>query len=80
MYFLATKLKESLVNEKITASCHTSMSPMALYQNVTNTKRELWKTDRLTSSKTLNTIRLDLLQVCPPAHPFRFVVSFNPFF
>ena len=59
MSFLATELEKSLVNDKITASCQTSMSPKVLYQNVTNTKRELWKTDRLTSFQNpSNTIRL----------------------
>ena len=59
MSFLATELEKSLVNDKITASCQTNMSPKVLYQNVTKTKRELWKTDKLTSfQKPLNTIRL----------------------
>ena len=40
MSFLDTELAKSLVNDKITALCHISMSPIALYQNVTNTKRD----------------------------------------
>ena len=46
-------VQDEIVNRKITASCPNKYIFQTIIQNVTNTKSELWKTNRLTSFQKL---------------------------
>ena len=62
------------LNHKITASCPTKYTSQAIRQNVTNTKRELWNTNRLKSFQKL----AKPIPFCPFVPSFVFAVLLIP--
>ena len=75
------ELEKLLVNDNITASCQTNTLRFpSIVSKVTNNKKKLFTKAGKLFAKTTIAMRFNLLQVCPSAPLFVFVVLFIPSF